>query len=126
MDLVALPGIEGQHDIRPAATDHLRQLTAEGDVHLHLAIPVLEERHLLDAQRVGRRALLRAARGDEPLGRRVGIVAALVAAGRQDVLRAVAARDEARDGAGAEELGIVGMREDDHHPRAGVGFCWLD
>src|SRR5262249_24142828 len=125
VDLVALPGVEGEDNLGLAPTDYLGQLAPEWNADLKLAVLVAQERHLLDAQDLRRGELLGLTCGDKPLGRGSRAVAALISGGREHILRAVAGLREAGESAGAEELGIVGMREDRHHTRSGMGLRWL-
>src|SRR5205807_2147349 len=95
MDLVALPGIEGEDDIGAAPADFEGEFAAEGDRDLNLAVVMAQEGNLFDAEDLGGGELFGLAGGGELFRRGAAVVAALVAASGEHVLGAVAAGDEA-------------------------------
>ena len=105
--------VPGDHNVRLEATDLSHQLPPQLRRVLHEAVRVTQEDARADAQHLGGSALLLLPDLGQPLAGHLLIVAPLVTGGYEDVPNLPALRHPASHAAGAEELRIVRVGDDD-------------
>ena len=103
-------------DVRPQLPDDADQLPAHRQVGYEHRVRVAQEDDVADTQHVAGGPLLGLAGLDQQLRGHRRIVAALVAAGQQDVGQLVPLGRPASNRTGANELGVVGVGDDDGDP----------
>ena len=103
-----------RHDhLRPERSNRVRDPLPQAQRRLDLPVRLVEELDAVDADLGGGRSLLALPQLRE--GRDIGgrVVAALVAARREQVANGRSLADPARNRAGGAELDVIGMRRDD-------------
>ena len=106
--------VVGEHRVRLVRADRAHDVAEELARGLEAAIGIAEHDDVLDAHEVGRGALLGRAPLRELLGDERAVGGAGATVGAQHVRDFAPRRDPARDDAAGADLGVVGMREDDH------------